>query len=196
VTTPPASCVRARARTAVPPVTSSGGTGDLFHGERASMAADPGAPFSIPDRLVADETRADGRNEAEGGEGRYHPRDGEQPKQQDRRDRSSPSEASADPQTQRDVREHVQRDPAAKTERWDDQERIVDVVEGGLQSEREQDDARDHRQVQVRVRVSRGVGAIIRCGEVLAVGSRQGFGDRRRVSHGVLEHDHHRTVST
>jgi hypothetical protein len=40
-------------RTAVPPAASSG-TGDLFHGERASTAADPGAPLSIPDGLVAD----------------------------------------------------------------------------------------------------------------------------------------------
>jgi hypothetical protein len=47
------------------------------------------------------------------------------------------------------VRDQVQRDPAAKTERWDDPEPIVDVVEGGLQPEREQDDARNHRQVQV-----------------------------------------------
>jgi uncharacterized protein YndB with AHSA1/START domain len=75
------------------------------------MAADPGAVLSIPDGLVADERRADGRNEAEGREGRYHPRDGEQAKQQDRRDRSSPSEATADPQTQREMRlKHQQPD--------------------------------------------------------------------------------------
>jgi hypothetical protein len=63
--------------------------------------------------------------------------------------RSVPPEASADPQAQRDVREHVQRDPATKTERRDDPKRIAYVLEGGLQPEREQDDARNHRQVQV-----------------------------------------------
>ena len=36
-----------------------------------------------------------------------------------------------------------------QAERWHDPQRIVHVVEGGLQPEREQDDARNHRQVQV-----------------------------------------------
>jgi hypothetical protein len=107
--------------------------GDLFHGKRASTATDPGSPLSVPDGLVADKGHADGRNEAEGGEGRYHPSRLDQPEQQDRRDRSAPPEASADPQGQHDVRDHVQGDPAAKTERWHDPQRIVHVVEGGLQ---------------------------------------------------------------
>jgi hypothetical protein len=48
------------------------------------------------------------------------------------RDRSSPSEATADPQAQRDLREQVQRDPAAKAARREDPERIVYIVEGGF----------------------------------------------------------------
>ena len=96
--------VIAIAATIVPPAASSG-TGGLFHGERASTTADPGAPLSIPDGLVTDERRADDRNETEGGEGGNVPRDREQPKQQDRRDWSTMAQAAADPQTQRDVRE-------------------------------------------------------------------------------------------
>ena len=67
----------------------------LFHGEGASPAADPGARLSVPDDLVDDEEHADGRDHPEGGEGWHLPRDGEQPDQQHRRDRSASPEATA-----------------------------------------------------------------------------------------------------
>ena len=90
----------------------------------------------MPEGLVGDEGRAHGRNQAEGGEGWHCSRDGEQPKQQDRRDRSTPPQTSANPQPQGDVREQVQGDPAAKAERRDGPERIVHIGERRLQPER------------------------------------------------------------
>jgi len=72
-------------------------TRGLFRGENASTAADPGARRSVPEDLVDDEGHADGRDETEGGESSHLPRSGQQPKQQDCRDRSSPPEAATDP---------------------------------------------------------------------------------------------------
>jgi len=62
----------------------------------ASPAANPGARLSVPEGLVGDEGHADGRNDAEGRQGRHLPCDRKQPEQQHRRDRSPPPEATAD----------------------------------------------------------------------------------------------------
>ena len=51
--------------------------------------------------------------------------------------------------------EEVQRSPAAERHPGHGVERVADVMERRLEAEREQDDAGDHRQVEVAVRVSR-----------------------------------------
>ena len=56
---------------------------------------------------------------------------------------------------QRDVREQVQSDPPNEADRWDGPKRADRFGKRRLQPEGEQDDARNHRKVQVRVHVSR-----------------------------------------
>jgi hypothetical protein len=126
----------------------------LVRGERAAPAPDLGARLSVSDGLVGDEGPRHGSDESEGGEGRHLRRDGEQPEQQDRRHRSAVTQTAADPQAKGDVPDEVQGDAAAEADRRHDQERCIELVDRGLQPEREQHDARDHRQVQVRVRIS------------------------------------------
>jgi hypothetical protein len=53
-----------------------------------------------------------------------------------------------------DVGEEVERQPSAKRHSWDCGQRIADVLDRLLQAECEQDDARDHRQVEVAVAVA------------------------------------------
>jgi hypothetical protein len=53
------------------------------------------------------------------------------------------------------VREVVQREAAAERDRGDWRERLGDMLDRLLQPEREQDDPRDHRQVEEPVMISR-----------------------------------------
>src|SRR2546430_1367304 len=79
-----------RMASAVPPAVFYDATG-LFHGERPPPAADPGARPSVPEDLVDDQGYTDGCDETEGDKGRHKRRDRNQPKQEDRRDRTAPS---------------------------------------------------------------------------------------------------------
>ena len=64
------------------------------------------------------------------------------------------AERARDAQAQCNVREQVERRADAETERRDRAELVVDVGERRLHPEREEDDPRDHRQMQVGVEVT------------------------------------------
>ena len=68
--------------------------------------------------------------------------------------------AAAGSQPVGDVGGHVQRQTSAEADRRDDPQRLVDMAEGLLHAEREEDDAEDHRHVEVRVQVEREPRAI------------------------------------
>jgi hypothetical protein len=57
----------------------------------------------------------------------------------------TPTEAAADPQAQRNMREQIERDAASESGGGDDVEVVARVVESGLEAEGEQNDASDHR---------------------------------------------------
>ena len=71
------------------------------------------------------------------------------------------------PYPERDVGEEVERQSTAERRRRDCRERVVDVLDRLLQAECEEDDARDHRQMEVAVVVACELGALhaLRCRE-------------------------------
>src|SRR5439155_24295416 len=107
-----------------------------------------------------DEGDANRRDNAHGNQGAYLRRDRQQREQDDGRDRSSPSEPAADPQPQRDVSEHVNRDSNNQADRRYDVQLMTGVVQRSPDPEREQHNAANHRQMEVRVDVSGERGAL------------------------------------
>ena len=72
----------------------------------------------------------------------------------DRGDEAAAAERARHTHAQRDVREQIERGAAAEAERRDRVELVADMRERRLQREREEDDARHHRQVQVGVGIA------------------------------------------
>src|SRR4029453_6382494 len=67
----------------------------------------------------------------------------------------SPEEATRRTEEERDVREEVERDAATEPHCGHRVELVADVAKSRLEAESEEDDAGDHREVEIAVRVAR-----------------------------------------
>ena len=100
------------------------------------------------------ERNPDCRDQGERGERRHHRGDGDQQHTGNARCEPTASDAARHAEAKRHVREQVESRAAAESERLDRAELISEMLERALHREREEHDARDHRQVQVGVDVA------------------------------------------
>src|SRR3954452_25220698 len=116
---------------------------------------DEDAVLASPDRLVRDHQRTHGTHEGEGSEGRDRDGRGGESEQDDGADRPPPEDTADRSLQEADVREQVERRAPAERHGRHGVKLRADVVNRGLEAEREEHDARDHWQVEVVVRVAR-----------------------------------------
>ena len=129
------------------------------HNERARDAssrtgvsvAEPGAGFAPGERFVGHNLRADLAHGRQCGDGGDRP-SGRDERQPDDAANRSPSENATDGEDEEaDLSCQVEGSAGAERDSGDEGEVIVEVVERGLQTEGEQDDAGNHRQVEIAV---------------------------------------------
>src|SRR6266545_8179905 len=139
---------------------------------RATLGPRPSdldAVLSIVDQIPSDQPAAHRRRQPEGGERwqlqcgrdeREHRDTGREPAGADvsrSLARRVPDEVDY-PDALDDVRQEIEGEAAAERGCRDHTQRLIDVLDGFLQAECEQDDPGDHRQVQVAVEVARELG--------------------------------------
>jgi hypothetical protein len=115
----------------------------------------PESRIAIAKHLVCHDQRADGADQGERCDRGDHDRGRDQSEQHDRADRPPPEEPTGRPIEERNVPEQVKGRAAAESDSRHGVERLANVVERRLQAESKEDDARDHRQVEVAVGVQR-----------------------------------------
>src|SRR4051794_39700593 len=98
----------------------------------------------MPKDFVGDEHDTDGGDGPERGDSRDVNDTGDRTEEHDHSHWPSATEPTADPQTERDVGEQVDRHTTCERGAWHRAERLAGAVERDLEPEREEDDACHH----------------------------------------------------
>lgn len=114
----------------------------------------PSAALSVADHLVCEDKRADTADQRERRESGDRDCDGDEGEQQDGAHGATHDDSAARSPEKRDLRGQVEGGSGAESDGGDGVERGAEMVERRFEAEGEEDDAGDHRRVEVAVSVA------------------------------------------